>query len=201
MEFECTREEFEAMEEFFFSGSEGKTLDEDALSLVLTVLGLKKGSAIYDNRGKDGFEQALRDSGLCFRTPPADVETSLQDNLEGWEYLVTRKRENLDAVELRYRSREEFIGDLGLFCGYPEEDVAWFARDGKDEWPEWRSRKELKEISVYAFYRPKPEKENIERARERVERNKEVLGEMDERFDTDLGARLREALDSSVDRR
>jgi hypothetical protein len=198
MEFRCSEDEFREMKDFFFpENGRSKHLDEDALTLVLVTLGVKPGGAIYRNLEKEGFEQALRDSGLYFRTPPARILDGGIDNREGWEYLITGDRERLGMLEEEYSTRESFDRDLGLFCGYPEEDVEWFLDKGKGEWPEWR-RDELAEISVFAFYRPKPE-DNIQEAKNRVERNREALRKMDERFEVDLGEKLVESLERLVE--
>jgi hypothetical protein len=199
MEFSCSEDEFRGMREFFFSeGGKSKELDEDALTLVLVVLGVKPGGAFYRNLEKKGFEQALRDAGIYFRTPPAKIRDEGIDNRGGWEYLIARDRGRLDIMDENYGSRKDFDRDLGVFCGFPEEDVEWFIDHGKGEWPEWR-KGELAEISAFAFYRPKPEEGNIQEARKRVERNRKALRKMDESFGIDLGERLLESLERLVE--
>ncbi|MFB6204699.1 MAG: hypothetical protein ABEJ75_03565 [Candidatus Nanohaloarchaea archaeon] len=196
MEFECTREEFEAMQSHFFPGdSKGKELDQDALTLVLVVLGVKRGGVVHDH-GTENFEEALRESGLYYRTPPTEVEREFP--LEGFEYLISREKQRLEMVEESYSDRSGFRRHLGLFCGYPSEDVEWYVQEGNGEWVDWREKPELKEIATFAFYRPKPQEENLERARERMERNRQALKEMDERFGTDLGDRLLKSLESTL---
>lgn len=190
MEFNCSGNQIKVLERIY---SKDEFIDSEAISVVLVALGVKPGAAVSLNVADD-FEELVSEI-LEIRQMPERDFLELEEAEKG--YLLSRSSERFELMKESYDAADKFRHDLGIFCGYPEEDVEWFVNEfaGKKQIEEFFSDiEDIDMIIDFALYIPRKNKKSIRRARKTAEKHIEALEKMDEEFNTDLGRRIIESL-------
>ncbi len=190
MRFECTENDFRVFEQLV----EQDFLGSFPYFLELVLLG-EKPATIPSAYGELEFaEEKIRDMGLEIKQVELEF-VELEDvpdhaRKPGKMFFVGREGD-IQGLNESYTDRESYRRDFGLVMGYPKKDVEWFLTQEEEAYDNFSSEIEgFDDLIGLIAYVPKPEEENLEKARETAERYKNALKTADEKFDSDVGKKL-----------
>jgi len=202
MNFECDKKEYEVLE---------RLVEKDVnlnfvYCLALTLLGLKPGLTPPNNFNSNDFEEyrdVLESIGLSSEKinigfmNVSEIPCSVEERTLNF-FVIAKKTDRFDMLKEDYKNKFVYYRDLGLFLGYPEEDVEWYVEESRNgNQNHYQISKEalghpedFNKVVSLALYVPKPTKKRYRVADKKSERYKNNLRRADEVFDTDIAKLL-----------